>query len=885
MRIVILLPILFIALTANAQNHLITFTGTGAATTVTTVKVENLTSGTSLSLNGSDILRLTGSVGIPQLVNNNSQEMKIYPNPMNGRTTVEFYAPVAGDAAITIYEMTGKTIVQVRSYLENSRQEFKLSGLKNGLYLINVTGNAYQFSGKLLCNGAEDGSLIIENAGNSYASLDKQFSKKEYNESQATVDMLYTNGDRLKFTGISGNYSTVKTDIPTQNKTLSFNFIECKDGDNNNYPIVEIGTQVWMAENVKTSHYRNGDAITNVTSNSQWVGQTTGAYCDYNNIASNSATYGKLYNWHAVNDTRNIAPVGWHIASNAEWKTLTAFLGGIDIAGSKLKETGTSKWPGPNASATNESGFTALPGGSRWQADGAFGGLGYVSSFWSDTPDGTSAGLEIDLAYDVDTVAFYSDSRTSGYSVRCIKDSETSQIPVLTTSVITNISQSSATGGGNISNDGGTSIISRGVCWSTNQSPTISNSKSSNGTGIGIFSSNITSLLSNTTYYVRAYATNSVGTGYGNQVSFITSQIIGTPILTTVSPVTDITTSSATCGGNVSADGGASVTSRGVCWSTIQAPTTANSKTSNGTGTGSFTSNLTGLTSSTTYYVRAYAVNSAGTSYGNEVSFSTSQNISIPTVTTLSPVSNIKTTTAACGGDVIDDGGASVTARGSCWSIAANPIVTDNKTIDGTGIGSFTSSIVGLLPGTTYYIRAYATNSAGTGYGEEISFTTDFAIGQAYQGGIIAYIWLLGDDAYVSGQVHGIIAAPSDITKTARWLNNGTYTITGATGTGLGIGFHNTEMIVANQGDGSYAAKLCYDLVLGGYSDWCLPSKDELNKLYINRELIGGFDKNYSYWSSSEGSLNFAWNMYFFNGIMSSAMKEGVNAVRAVRKF
>ena len=776
---------IFSVLQANAQNYLISFAGTGATTTITTVKVENLTSGTSLALNGSDILRLTGSVGIPQFVNSNAQEMKIYPNPMNGSTTMELFAPLAGDAAITVYEMTGKTIAQVHSYLENSSQEFKLSGLKNGLYFINVTGNAYQFSGTLVCNGKENGSLKFEKVNNTIVSNGEKSAKKEFNESQATVDMLYTTGDRLKFTGISGNYSTVKIDIPAQNKTISFSFIACKDWDNNNYAVVEIGTQVWMAENLKASHYSNGDAITNVSGNSQWVGLTTGGYCDFNNTPNNSLTYGKLYNWHAVNDARNVAPVGWHVATEAEWKTLTSFLGGKDLAGPKLKETGTSKWQSPNDNATNESGFTALPGGSRWQSDGSFGGLGYVGSFWSNTPDGASAGLEIDLGSDVDTVAFYSDSRTSGYSVRCIKDSETNyQVPVLTTSAITNISKSSASSGGNISNDGGVSVTSRGVCWSTNQTPNTVNSKTSNGTGIGSFSSNLTSLTSNTTYYVRAYATNSIGTGYGQQVSFITSQ-----------------------------------------------------------------------------------------------------NIGIPTITTSSPVLNIKATSASCGGNVTNEGGAAVTAKGSCWSTSSTPTINDNKTNDGNGLGSFTSSITGLSAGTTYYVRAYATNSAGTAYGSEINFTTNLAIGQTYQGGIIAYIWLMGDPAFVDGEEHGIIAAPSDLTKSARWLNNGIYTNTGATGIGLGIGFHNTELIVANQGDGSYAAKLCYDLVLGGYSDWCLPSKDELNKLYINRELIGGFDKNYSYWSSSEGSLNFAWDMYFFNGIMSSAMKEGVNAVRAVRKF
>ena len=294
--------------------------------------------------------------------------------------------------------------------------------------------------------------------------------------------------------------------------------------------------------------------------------------------------------------------------------------------------------------------------------------------------------------------------------------------PTVTTSQVTNVTQTTATCGGNVTDDGGGQVTERGICWGTSQTPTISGSHVSSGTGTGSYTVNMTGLTANTTYYVRAYATNSAGTAYGSEVSFTTSQIVTVPTVTT-SQVTNVTQTTATCGGNVTATGNATVTERGICWGTSQNPTTSGSHVSSGTGTGSYTVNMTGLTANTTYYVRAYATNSAGTAYGSEVSFTTSQIVTVPTVTT-SQVTNVTQTTATCGGNVTATGNATVTARGVCWSTSQNPTVTGSHTTNGTGTGSFTSSITGLSPNTTYYVRAYATNSAGTAYGTQRSFTT-----------------------------------------------------------------------------------------------------------------------------------------------------------------
>jgi hypothetical protein len=272
-------------------------------------------------------------------------------------------------------------------------------------------------------------------------------------------------------------------------------------------------------------------------------------------------------------------------------------------------------------------------------------------------------------------------------------------------------------------------------------------------------------------------------------------------------------------------------------------------------------------------------------SIGYATIFPSCKKSTIPEVSTTS-VSDITQTSAISGGNIINNGGALITARGVCWSTSENPTISSSKTSDGTGNGDFTSSLTGLTPYTTNYVRAYATNEEGTAYGNELVFITlGRTIGESYLGGIIAYIFQSGDPGYDANFQHGLIAAPSDQSTGIQWYN-GSYTVTGATATALGTGSDNTTTIVTSQGVGSYAAKLCYDLVLGGYDDWYLPSKDELGKLYANKIEIGGFYDTY-YWSSSEINSNNASWRYFGGGlhIVPSDNKSELFHVRAIRSF
>ncbi len=278
---------------------------------------------------------------------------------------------------------------------------------------------------------------------------------------------------------------------------------------------------------------------------------------------------------------------------------------------------------------------------------------------------------------------------------------------------------------GSIVSFGQEEITQHGFCWSETSNPTTEEPATQLGDkeSKGNFTSTISDLTANTKFYVRAYVVTKAGTEYGKEKTFTTpAPSLATVVTTDVSnPIQD----PAISGGTITDDGGASITARGVCWDTTSSPTLDNSYTTDETGTGSFTSEITGLECAIKYYVRAYATNEAGTAYGNPVEFTTSQcPFNLPIVLTASVISNITSTSAQSGGTVTEDGGGIVYARGVCWNASSFPTVSDFTTIDGAGLGDYISTLSGLEPNTTYYLRAYATNSNGTAYGDNRSFTT-----------------------------------------------------------------------------------------------------------------------------------------------------------------
>ena len=411
----IILLIMLGILQAQAQNYLISFAGTGDTTAIDSIKVYNLTSGASVTLRGGDILNLKVAAGIETL-NNDKNPFQVYPNPMREESVLTLFAPHSGDADISISDLSGKIVIQISSFLSQGINEFHISGINQGMYILKATGRNYNYSAKLVSQINSHSVPIIE-----YISTENiQFMKttKQPKSTDSKVDMQYTQGDLLLYKSISGPYSTIVTDVPVASKTVTFQFAGCRDEENHTYATVRIGSQIWMAENLNVG-------ILTIDTFNQNANGIIEKYC-YENKVSDCDIYGGLYQWGEMMkyDTtpgiQGICPTGWHIPTDAEWTTLMTALGGDSVAGGKMKETGIAHWAPPNTAATNESGFTALPGGYRYYSGTLF--ITDYAIFWSSTESLSSNAWYRLLQFNYDYVVRRAYTKTNGYSVRCLKN-------------------------------------------------------------------------------------------------------------------------------------------------------------------------------------------------------------------------------------------------------------------------------------------------------------------------------------------------------------------------------------------------------------------------------------------------------------------------------
>jgi uncharacterized protein (TIGR02145 family) len=418
-KITFLALMFFVYAKLQAQDYQISFAGIGESTTIEIVQVQNLTQGTSLTLGGSDVLHLTATVtDYEQLTTIGNNLLQIYPNPMTSTSTLEFEIPQSSNVIIELFDISGKKVTSTQKSLQPGIQKFNVTGLNRGIYAVNVKSDNLVYSGKIISNSIANGKADI-----AFINSSINEHKAKLKSAKAIALMQYNTGDRILLKAVSGKYSTIKTLVPVASSTETFNLVAATDYDGNNYTTVTIDKQVWMVENLKVTHYRNGEEIPNVTENASWTSLTTGAYSDNKNTPSNADIYGRLYNWYTVADSRNIAPTGWHVPTDAEWTTLTTYLGGESVAGEKMKETGTTHWINiSNISATNESGFTALPSGSRNFRFGTFDNLGSVGEFWSSTQFDTSYAWDRYLfSYEAYSHRSKYDKRY-GFSVRLVRD-------------------------------------------------------------------------------------------------------------------------------------------------------------------------------------------------------------------------------------------------------------------------------------------------------------------------------------------------------------------------------------------------------------------------------------------------------------------------------
>ncbi len=288
---------------------------------------------------------------------------------------------------------------------------------------------------------------------------------------------------------------------------------------------------------------------------------------------------------------------------------------------------------------------------------------------------------------------------------------------------VTNITDSTAISGGNIMSDGGKKTYDRGICWGLDSLPTTLFDVTRSNSDSNKYTCKMSRLDHGVIYHVRAYMSNELGITYGADISFKTSYA-SIPTVQTNNSVSGITSTTAVIGGTVLTDGGTIVSHRGICWGTLPDPieTFPLATSRDSSGVGSFTHQLTKLYPNTTYHVRAYAENYAGTAYGEDISFTTLPP-GIPALST-SKVNSIVLHSALCGGSIISDGSTSITDRGICWNSNPNPTVNDNFVSYKYDSIAFSCYMAGLNSNTAYYVRAYATNKYGTAYGNEITFNT-----------------------------------------------------------------------------------------------------------------------------------------------------------------
>lgn len=438
--------LLFLLISARGQGYILSFEGVGLSNHIDTVRIENLTQGTHLIVSGSELVHLVDQVATTNTLILIQPQLLVYPNPFNNICTIEYVSKSAGTTWIQLFDMKGQSVEKVEYNLPSGAHTFQLSGLSCGMYTIRIQSPTNYYASRLLSLGTPVSDHTINYLGENTAKLNSNIQKS----ANAENVMYYTAGNLLKITGKSGKYSTIVMDRPSESKTITFDFMACTDADGNNYPVVKIGNQWWMAENLKTTTFSSGKSIPLVEDDSSWKNLATSdkAYCYYENNKEYAHPYGLLYTWSAAmngepssdsnpSHVQGIAPSGWHLPGDREWLDLEMALGmsydeawlvgwrGTD-EGSAMKST--EGWFS-EGNGTNRSGFSALPGGIRDEY-GMFHKLGILTQFWSATEYMNMQHLAFNrmLSYDHSGVGwfkaahFYGYPKTYGFSVRCVRN-------------------------------------------------------------------------------------------------------------------------------------------------------------------------------------------------------------------------------------------------------------------------------------------------------------------------------------------------------------------------------------------------------------------------------------------------------------------------------
>ena len=431
-------------LTFTAENN-------GQYILLDSIFIENLTQGGDTTLHTPDTVLvldyITNILDNRIIVEGTFSVSQNYPNPFKGKTDVNLYLPEKQNINILVWDVLGRKLTQYENTLERGNHSFTFYSGNNKYYLLSATGNR------------ASKTITMLNANSNKTNIGK--CKIVYNKYEGDViglksqkaiyNFVFNMGDELQYTGyaktVDGIFgSDVITDSPQTNTNYTFSVLKglrcpgmpiVTDINGNTYNTVQIGTQCWMAENLKTITFQNGTPIPNVPILSTWINLTTSAYVWYDNDSSWKDLYGALYNWYATVDTDGLCPTGWHVPTNDEWTALTAFIGGIGYPhGNELKSCrqddsplsgncNTAEHPRWNQHnthyGTDDYGFSGLPGGIR-SYDGIFYHIGMLGYFWSSTEESPLYSWFRGLGSFYGDVDIYSDDKINGFSVRCIRD-------------------------------------------------------------------------------------------------------------------------------------------------------------------------------------------------------------------------------------------------------------------------------------------------------------------------------------------------------------------------------------------------------------------------------------------------------------------------------
>jgi uncharacterized protein (TIGR02145 family) len=734
-----------------AQDNYIYFTPSSDTVLIESIKVENLRTNDTLSIEPNATLHIVSGANL-KFMALEPQKFKVFPNPSESNFNISYFAENSGTVNFTIFNISGAVVYKNSFYNKKAYHQLELNAKLSGIYFIQISGDTFSYYIKVI--GTADETYIegIRHAN----SIDIENENTENDESNIYLKqslentLAYTFGDVLLFTFTSNEGDiTKKTLVINQGDyydgeyiDLEVSFYRCIDIEGKHYPVIVIANRIWMAENLNTKYFINNNEITTITDNAEWRKTSKPAYSIYANNANNSGIYGKLYNWYAVNNEVPMCPKGWHIPSDADWKIIENLIEvqNIDTIGWRasnsacyLKSATQGIWDLPDKKLVNSTGFTAMPGGMR-ALTGEFHYKDDYAAWWTSSEQNEKNAWCRALDNSSCNIFREHGSKSLGLSVRCVYDKKAvEEVPTLGNVQADYYSEnaSSAYFFVEIINHGLSPITEGGFMVSEN--PNFDNDCDDDcdiyyaqdiyDHEIMLF---IDSIEPNQTFYVKAFAKNSYGTGYSEEITF--STIPGNPKLGTIEANFNAADGNVDFHVVIIEQGVSSIYEGGFMVSSTPNLDFSNSDIyyAQEIFENEFMVHLDNIATNQTFYVKAFARNHHGTGYSEEISFSTTipEPIIEPSIEILQ-IDSVYMKSARISGHVESE--EELYNLGVAWD--KNP----NFTIGESGIhylpSNFTQSdysyvINNLEPNKIYYVKTFAQNSGGQSITNEFSFTT-----------------------------------------------------------------------------------------------------------------------------------------------------------------